>query len=672
MKMGNIHAAFVTSECYLMSRTRISHIFIMPLLILLYASWQYWRITDTIDIANLYSFATNGILHVRLVLAISGLLLSCGALSIIICAVLLCTLSARHSRASVEQLISRFTLCQRRLPYLMVGEMMLCGLAVVSLLASEILWVMARHQIHAVEIKALFGSVIIIVIIIALLGKSISTLNKSLQFFQPTESILLGENISEQQAPVFWQWIRQIAHNAHLTVPDNIVVGLFDSFFVTANAVQLNDGERLTGNTLHFPLTYASLLSKEENAAIIGHELGHFTGDDTQYSLRFIPIYDSINRSLVALADNSMAGSFLNNLVLHPALDMGRWFLECFHESVNHWNRQRELAADRAGANSASVQDFSSALLRIIALTEPVNEHLDALVNRRVRAENWVSSLHDFIAQRGALYVRAGIDREIAHPMDSHPVTRERIAALGVALDETLISRASRPISKKDYEVVERLFDTSEPALYHTLSRAITERQRQALQADASQGLERLDLWIIQKSAPILFWGGWLLIAMSLILSIPGLVLQRWNWLFYGIAMLFFGVVFTWQAKRQKRRACQPVFSLTAQSIESIYLPQPLMLCDITAFDLQGESSSLMLVLYVREGYHPDISLTTKQSMPAIRFNDAIRAMQIYDVNALWLKSGNERVKMTPEKLIEWIRQYLTSDRARQHLQDYT
>ena len=116
MKMGNIHAAFVTSECYLMSRTRISHIFIMPLLILLYASWQYWRITDTIDITNLYSFATNGILHVRLVLAISGLLLSCGALSIIICAVLLCTLSARHSRASVEQLISRFTLCQRRLP----------------------------------------------------------------------------------------------------------------------------------------------------------------------------------------------------------------------------------------------------------------------------------------------------------------------------------------------------------------------------------------------------------------------------------------------------------------------------------------------------------------------------------------------------------------------------
>lgn len=648
------------------------HIFIMPVLILFYAVWQYWRISDTIHTANLYGFAIDGILHVRQVLAISGLLLSSGALSIVTYAVLLCALSARCSRASVDQLITHFTLCKRRLPYLMVGEMMLCGLAVVSLLASEILWVMARHQIHAVEIKALAGSVIMIVMIIALLGNSISTLKKSLQIFKPADSVLRGENISEQQAPAFWQWIRQIAHNAQLTVPDNIVVGLCDSFFVTANTVQLKGGERLTGNTLHFPLTYASLMSKAEIAAIIGHELGHFSGEDTQYSLRFVPIYDSMQRSLAALADNSMAGSFLDNLILNPALDMGRWFLECFHESVNHWNRLRELAADRAGAKSASSEDFSSALLRVIALTEPVNEHLDALVNRRVLAENWVASLHDFIAPMGSLDVRAAIDREIAHPMDSHPITRERIAALGVAFDKSLIARASRPVSEEDYGAVAQLFDVSEPALYRTLPGAIVESQRQALQTDAGRGLERLDLWMIQKSSPILYWGGWLLIAMSLLLWVPAVVLRLWSWLPYGLAMLFLGVVFIWQAKRQKRRVRQPIFSLTAESIESIYIPQPLMLRDITAFDLQADSSSMTLVLYVREGYHPDISLTKKQSMPAIRFNDAIRAMQIYDVGDLWLKSGRESVKVTPEKLTEWVGQYLTSDRARQHLQDYS
>ncbi len=413
-------------------------------------------------------------------------------------------------------------------------------------------------------------------------------------------------------------------------------------------------------------------MSKAEIAAIIGHELGHFTGEDTQYSLRFVPIYDSMQRSLAALADNSMAGSFLDNLVLNPALDMGRWFLECFHESVNYWNRLRELAADRAGANSASAQDFSSALLRIIALTEPVNEHLDALVNRRVLAENWVASLHDFIAPTGSLDVRSAIDREIAHPMDSHPITRERIAALGVAFDESLIARASRPVSEEDYGAVAQLFDASEPALYRTLSGAIVESQRQALQTDAGRGLERLDLWMIQKSSPILYWGGWLLIAMSLLLWVPAVVLRLWSWLPYGLAMLFLGVVFIWQAKRQKRRVRQPIFSLTAESIESTYLPQPLMLRDITAFDLQADSSSMTLVLYVREGYHPDISLTKKQSMPAIRFNDAIRAMQIYDVGDLWLKSGRESVKVTPEKLTEWVGQYLTSDRARQHLQDYS
>ncbi len=177
------------------------HIFIMPLLILFYAVWQYWRISDTIHTANLYGFATDGILHVRQVLAISGLLLSSGALSIVIYAVLLCALSARCSRASVDQLITHFTLCKRRLPYLMVGEMMLCGLAVVSLLASEILWVMARHQIHAVEIKALAGSVIMIVMIIALLGNSISTLKKSLQIFKPADSVLRGKTSRNSKRP---------------------------------------------------------------------------------------------------------------------------------------------------------------------------------------------------------------------------------------------------------------------------------------------------------------------------------------------------------------------------------------------------------------------------------------------------------------------------------------
>ncbi|MFD2022059.1 M48 family metalloprotease [Pseudocitrobacter faecalis] len=51
----------------------------------------------------------------------------------------------------------------------------------------------------------------------------------------------------------------------------------------------MEKGERLTGNTLYLPLTYLSLLNEAEIAAVVGHELGHFTGEDTQYSLRFAP-----------------------------------------------------------------------------------------------------------------------------------------------------------------------------------------------------------------------------------------------------------------------------------------------------------------------------------------------------------------------------------------------
>lgn len=655
-----------------MSRTKILHLFIMPTLIMLYALWQYWRVNGAIDTASFYGIDVDGVLYTRKGLAVVGLLLSAGALSIVARAAILCTTSARRARASLERLITGFSICQRRLPSMMVGEMVLCGLAVVSLLASEILWIVAHHRINAGEIKAIGGIVIVIVIILALLGNGFSTLKKSLQLFQATDSIIYGENISEQRAPVLWQWIRQIAQRGQLTIPDNIVVGLFDSFFVTANAVQIKGGERLTGNTLYFPLTYASLMSKEEIAAVIGHELGHFTGEDTQYSLRFAPIYDGMQRSLNALAENTMSGSFLDNLLLNPALDMGRWFLDCFHESVSHWNRLRELAADEVGASVASAPAFSSALLRIIALTEPVNAHLDALVNRRATADNWVASLHTLIQETGALDVLAGIDSEIAHPMDSHPVMRQRIAALGVSLDEAFISQASRPASTEDYQAVARLFDDDGGAALHlALSGGIVETRRQSLQIQAGQGRDRLDFWVIQRSSRIFFWLGGVLLATSMVLLVPALILRLWGWLPYGVVALFLGGVFVWQSRWQKQRARQPIFSLTAESIESVYLPQPLPLIDVTSFDLQVVSGSMTLTLYVREGYQPDASLTKKQSMPAIRFNEAIRAVQIYEVGGLHLKSGRESVKISPEKLLEWTGQYLTSAHSRQALQDF-
>lgn len=146
-------------------------------------------------------------------------------------------------------------------------------------------------------------------------------------------------NVTVANNPALWQWIRDVTRRAELTVPDNIVVGFFDGFFVTANTVQIEEGKRLTGNTLYLPLTYMALLDEAEAAAVIGHELGHFTGEDTQYSLRFVPLYAGMQNSLEQMANSSQGFSGLTASLLRPSLDMGLWFLQTFHEAVSDWAR---------------------------------------------------------------------------------------------------------------------------------------------------------------------------------------------------------------------------------------------------------------------------------------------------------------------------------------------
>lgn len=54
-----------------------------------------------------------------------------------------------------------------------------------------------------------------------------------------------------------------------------------------------------------------ALLDDAEAAAVIGHELGHFTGEDTQYSLRFVPLYAGMQNSLEQMANSSQGFSGL-------------------------------------------------------------------------------------------------------------------------------------------------------------------------------------------------------------------------------------------------------------------------------------------------------------------------------------------------------------------------
>ena len=72
--------------------------------------------------------------------------------------------------------------------------------------------------------------------------------------------------------------------------PQHVVVGLDPNFFVTEARVRCPNGTLSAArSTARCPL--ARILSRAEFDAVIGDELGHFRGQDTQFEPAVLPDY---------------------------------------------------------------------------------------------------------------------------------------------------------------------------------------------------------------------------------------------------------------------------------------------------------------------------------------------------------------------------------------------
>jgi Zn-dependent protease with chaperone function len=110
--------------------------------------------------------------------------------------------------------------------------------------------------------------------------------------------------------PQLWSFVREIASHLGATPPSNIVIGLAPNFYVTSADVTVYPERRKQLNeTLYLSLPLMRILSRQELTAVIGHELGHFKGDDTKFSLKFYPIYAGTTQALAALESRAEDGA---------------------------------------------------------------------------------------------------------------------------------------------------------------------------------------------------------------------------------------------------------------------------------------------------------------------------------------------------------------------------
>ena len=346
---------------------------------------------------------------------------------------------------SREQLLATFQKGRKLLPTYMVVMVLLLFGAAIPLLVYEMMPILRHRNYSKGDMKLMFILGGLALFLLYSGCKVLVDVWKASRKPLENEPIdVMGQTVSRQQAPELWAFVDSVAAKTGAGLPDTLVVGLNEGFFVTEHPVQLASGALLPqGRVLYLPLPYLAFLNAGEVAAVIGHELGHFIGEDTLYSQRFSPIYSATIHHLVAISGGERYEESWMDILRRPATLFGEMFLDSFHEAVRYWSRKRELAADGVGAQVVSPQAVASSLLRISALAPLVEEALQANWDRGETVEGGVlGHVRQLVAAKGMTDPSEHLDQRQAHPTDTHPELAERLAALGVPVSPELLARA--------------------------------------------------------------------------------------------------------------------------------------------------------------------------------------------------------------------------------------
>ncbi|WP_223595980.1 M48 family metallopeptidase [Pseudomonas sp. A-R-19] len=588
---------------------------------------------------------------------------------------------ASHSR---ERLLHTFSRVSRLLPYLLVGHIVAMGAAVAAILGFEGLGLWHMGKMAAGEFK------LMLIVLMLMLGflYSIWQMGKQLpvmlRMFQPTPMNVLGQVVTPQQAPALWAYVRQMAEQLGALAPEHIVLGMTEGFYVTSSDVNLlPSGTVLNGRTLHVPMLYLGLLDSAETGAVIGHELAHFAGADTEYSLRFVPIYEGIGRSLGVIAETMLQSDVLQRTTLWPAFMLGEYFMERFDHAVNHWSRVRELAADAAGAKLTGNIAISSALVRISAidplLQQGVSTHVARATNpsaEHVRTGDLPGSVVQELAAQPLTLPEEDMAASLPHPSDTHPSNLERLASLQVTVEEA-VSRGTRPINAAQACAAMDHYFADPQALRARMTEDFlghyVEQDAavvQELRSHASNATEEVRL---HEGARLRGWITLIFFSLILLLGLGLLVLP---WLFpqalggsKSMILVGGGVLIVLMAcllpfsLRMLKRANKTALLLTPEHFVFANLKAPLPIRHVADFGLQ-----------VGQGVHLNLLLEDDAPMPELASRSFFSPDAKLDKKKRWVQLQliqfcRDDKKLKNEQLAELIGTYLNAGTARHLLQ---
>lgn len=253
---------------------------------------------------------------------------------------------------------------------------------------------------------------------------------------EPVVMELAAKRLSREGQPKLHAHVALLAQRLGARPPDHLVVGFSPSFFATAAELRLDDDpEPLQGETLHLSLPLTRVFTPAELDAVIGHELGHFRGSDTVYSIRFAPAFLRLSGAFGGLIDVRGRTAWL----ALPALVLLSFLQDRLALAEAAVSREREFEADRAGMEVAGAEASATALLKHALYADgwyAASNDADFLHpeaddgNLSDAFIHWLRGFctPDFLAS----HLKDALDGETPHPIDSHPPIGARLSNMGV------------------------------------------------------------------------------------------------------------------------------------------------------------------------------------------------------------------------------------------------
>jgi Zn-dependent protease with chaperone function len=586
--------------------------------------------------------------------------------------------AGRRAQQSREQLLQVFSLGSRLLPYVLVSHAVTMAATVALALSYEGLALWHIGQLGKGEVKLMGWLGVIAAFCLYSIWLLLKQLRHMLVMFEPTPLEMFGRVVTAEQAPGLWRQVRELADKLGALPPDHIVVSLALGFYVTSSPATVRPAETpLRGRTLHVPLLYLGLLSREEVDAVIGHELAHFVGEDTEYSLRFVPIYDGVSRSLETLEQTMMDRDLIQGWLMRPSFLFGVFFMQHFDHAVNRWSRERELLADAAGGRLAGNAAAASALLRISVLQTPVEGVLLAHCDTPVEGDVLNAALAALQGQELQAPDEA-LETHQPHPTDSHPSNGERLHALRVPWADAMHS-ATRAVDAQAASLqIDALFSAA-----HTLR----EQLSRDLFAEAA-GEHTAQTHLLETLAAsaqgehALHEGGRRRAVLMAVLAVPfvllGLAMMSEPWLaperLKGTALSAVGagagiasiaLIFLWLGIRRFKRAPQTALRLTPEHFVFANLAQPLPIEHIATVTLQFLQGIWVTVELKPEAPLPELRKTAF-GVPGARVNRKKRQVLLQMAQ---LCIDNKKIE--PYEGLMLMTDYVKASLARKILQNW-